>query len=637
MKWLAHSVCMFTPWPLGPIGRRWRQPCNCGLLRGRGSLAHTLVLALVLGLWVSGDACGQWIDETITLQPGWNSVFLNSEPSPNTCDAVFAGVPVDAVCQWNPKQSAVEYVQSPDEVLVKSDDWLVYYSLDSPLKVLTTLHAIQGGKPYLVKLRGADSFDWTVRGRPVARPLSWLGNSFNFVGFPVAATGGPTFQALFMASTSHAGQAVYRLTGGQWVQVANPATSRPAKGEAFWVYTSGQSDFQGPLRLTLDKGRSLEYSDVLTELTIRLKNETAAVTPCIVSVQDSTTPPDPAAPALAGIVPLSYYKYDTFEWAPYVAPVTVDVAAGEEYQLRLAVRRADMTPYAPLPGETGHLYQAVVKLSYGDGSAVLVPVTARGLGEVAAAKSAGVKAVSHIRAGLWVGTAVVNKVDERIQFPSVAPTPTASEFQLRLIVHVDANGTARLLQQVIQMWRDGTYKPDPANSSVQIVDQPGAFVLLTDEALAANFSGAVLRDGVPVGRRISTAAFGFRTPITMSGGFPTPALPTPSLSCTVPLGYNDPVNPFKHLYHPDHDNLNSSYDAAHPLPAGSESYTVTRAISLAFTVDDPEGLQVAGWGDTQLGGTYSETVSGIHKDPIQVQGRFRLQRISPVAELNPSK
>jgi hypothetical protein len=595
------------------------------------------MLSVALGWWLSGEASAQWMDETITLQPGWNAVFLNVEPSPNTCEAVFSGVPVEAVCLWNPRQSSVEYIQSPEEVLIHGDDWLIYFPSNAPAGVLSTLHAIQGGKSYLIKSSAAGPFVWTVHGRPVLRPVSWLGSSFNFVGFPVTATGGPTFQALFAPSSAHAGQAVYRLTAGQWAPVANPATARPAKGEAFWIFTSGPSDFQGPLRLSLEKGGGLEYSDILTEQTLRLKNESAAVMPCTISVHNSGAPPNSAAPALAGTVPLSVYDYGAFAWTPYVSPVTVSVAAGEEYHLRLAVRRADMAPYTPAPGESDHLYQGLVKLTYGDGCDVSIPVTARGLGEVLQTKGTGNKAVAHLRAGLWVGTAVVNKVSERIQFPSPQPTPAASEFQFRLIVHVDANGTARLLQQVIQMWRDGTYKPDPANPSVQIVDQPGEFVLLTDETLVANFSGAVLRDGVPVGRRISTAAFGFRNPITLSGGFPTSSLPTPTLNCTVTLDYNDPLNPFKHAYHPDHDNLNSSYDAGNPVPAGRESYSITRVISMAFTADDPEGLQLAGWGDSQLGGTYSETISGIHKDSIQVQGRFRLQRVSPVAELNPSK
>ena len=35
-------------------------------------------------------------------------------------------------------------------------------------------------------------------------------------------------------------------------------------------------------------------------------------------------------------------------------------------------------------------------------------------------------------------------------------------------------------------------------------------------------------------------------------------------------------------------------------------------------------------------GTYRETLTGLHKQPILVQGNFRLSRASFIAELNPN-
>ena len=35
-------------------------------------------------------------------------------------------------------------------------------------------------------------------------------------------------------------------------------------------------------------------------------------------------------------------------------------------------------------------------------------------------------------------------------------------------------------------------------------------------------------------------------------------------------------------------------------------------------------------------GVYTETITGMHKDSIQVQGRFILERITEAAELNPT-
>src|SRR5262249_55191530 len=148
----------------------------------------------------------------------------------------------------------------------------------------------------------------------------------------------------------------------------------------------------------------------------------------------------------------------------------------------------------------------------------------------------------------------------------VTPQATASEMQIRLIVHLDGNGQARLLQQVTMLWQDGTITADPNDPAKQIV-QPGHFVLETDDALRGQFKVSAIRDGQPVGRRISAAAFGFTQPAPLDGAFGS------ALSTSLTMGFDDPLNPFKHKYHPDHDNL--GYDFK-PVPANVESYTITR-------------------------------------------------------------
>src|SRR5207245_2211773 len=121
------------------------------------------------------------------------------------------------------------------------------------------------------------------------------------------------------------------------------------------------------------------------------------------------------------------------------------------------------------------------------------------------------------RAGLWVGSAVIDKVSQPANATSPTnPLPVGAPLQFRLIVHVDTNGQPRLLEKVLQMFKPGTLKPDPNNPTKNIVDQPGRYVLVTDDTLIPNFSGATLRDGQPVARRLSSAAFGFSQPILFS-------------------------------------------------------------------------------------------------------------------------
>ena len=102
-----------------------------------------------------------------------------------------------------------------------------------------------------------------------------------------------------------------------------------------------------------------------------------------------------------------------------------------------------------------------------------------------------------------------------------------------------------------------------------------------------------------------------------------------TLTCTFTIEPDDPLNPFKHKYHPDHDNLD---------PQGGylpEAYQVVRNISLTFTEVDPATqLMSAGWGDTVIGGIYCETITGLNQKPIFAEGIFRLHHISPVDVLN---
>ncbi|MDB6034461.1 MAG: hypothetical protein JWM16_4799 [Verrucomicrobiales bacterium] len=107
------------------------------------------------------------------------------------------------------------------------------------------------------------------------------------------------------------------------------------------------------------------------------------------------------------------------------------------------------------------------------------------------------RAASDPWRGLWVGEVTAKKVNEvgadayliaGVTPPNPAqPTPTASEAHFRLLVHVDANGKARLLKSVAVF--------------VQTNSSGNPFTLVTDRSLYPNFSEP--------GKRISAVAFDF--------------------------------------------------------------------------------------------------------------------------------
>lgn len=575
-------------------------------MNARRHLKTTLLAALVC-LCALAAARAQNITQSITLQPGWNSVYVEVQPTNDAANAVFAGLPIASAWTRAERQSSVDYIQNASEAVFNQAGWLRWFNPSRPEAFLNNLFSVQANHAYLIKTTNAAPVVWTLVGRPSLRQPQWVPDSYNLRGLPVDSASPPTFLNFFRYSPAHFNstnnqlEKIYHLTpSGQWTQVAS--TDSTKAGDAYWIYTRGASDYNGPLNAVLNVGDGLDYGDNLAELKVNLQNLSAS--PKTVTVQDMGTNKR-----------LSYYAFDPAQggqWPELNSPITMIVGARTNLTLRLAVRRQDVTT----PN-----YASMLKISDDTGTAFDVPVSAT--------KEMPTTGGSAF-AGLWVGAVTLDAVSEPHSADPNTPTAVKSQLSMRLIIHVDTTGQARLLKEVIQMWRNGTYTND-ANGN-QVVDKPGQFVLLTDDSLIPMFDGAAVRDGVPVGRRISTVGYDFPSGntnnfVNLSGTFAIGQ----SLTCTLTMPYDAPTNPFMHKYHPDHDNLNARFDG----PA-VESYTTTRQIELDFAASPPSGPPTTEFGYNEMGGNYRETITGIHKNPIYVSGTFRLTRLSLVAELNPS-
>jgi hypothetical protein len=600
-------------------------------------LAPWLVSVVLAGGLCRGSA--QWVTQTITLNPGWNAVYLEVQPANPDCDAAFTGVPVESVWYWNRRFSSVQYIQDANTLVPGQPDWLTYLPVAHPARATRNLYALKGAGAYLIKLQaGAAQTIWTIRGAPLVRTPNWLSDSLNFVGFPLSPVGAPTFQSFFSGSGAHAGQPMYQLNAsGQWTLISNPASTTLQSGHAYWIYSKGASTFSGPVQITLAGHDGLVYGAVLTEQTLRIKNNSTSLKSITLQELASQPPPTTNSPVLAGSVPLSYEVIDAtnniFGWVSLPGQLQrINMQPGEEWVLQLEVNRPQMASFVPPPNSPGVLYQSVLQVADDNGVRTLIGVSSEGLTRYSAAAKSRQKSASppDPRAGLWVGSATINAVSQPANITSPTnPVPAGTPLQFRLLVHVDNGGNARLLQKVLEMFKDGTLVPDPNNPSNNIINPPGHYVLVTDDSLIPNFTGATLSDSTPVGRRLSCAVFGFRQPILMTA---SGAFGAGNFSCQVNLDYDDPVNPFKHRYHPDHDNLDDLFQ--NKLPEGVESFTVSRQIALQFTAQDPDNSTIAGWGDDQLGGNYSEIITGLHSQPLYLSGTFRLTRASTIGSLN---
>ena len=593
---------------------------------------RSLLSAVAFLLLSASVAPAQWATQSIVLQPGWNAVYLEVQPEPRECDAVFAELPVESVWAWNRRFNTVQFLQDANKLIPGQPDWLTYFPIAGGSTSMTTLFAVHAGRCYLIKSTASQNVTWNLRGRTAVVPHDWMKGSLNLAGFTLDASTPPSFASFFSSSTAHAGQPIFRLQpNGLWEKVANAASTPMHSGEAFWIYTSEPSTFAGPLSVGLEQSGVIDYGKTVGESIVTLKNVSSTARTVLLTTKDSQPSADPSAPALAGRVPLSYWRMDlankAYGWFALDSPWSIKLAAGESTRLRLAVRRPDMSPFSAGPGVSDFQYQSLLEISDQAGDRITLPVTARKSASTVRAAGLGLQDVTpapNPRAGLWVGTAVIRGVSQPGNLADAStPRPTGSEAQFRVIIHVNASGQARLLQQVMLMWTNGVL--DDLGEPLSL----GHRVLITDDSIAPHFTGAALRDGKSVARRISSVAFSHGKPIAMTGPFgEAQAL----LGCALTVGYDDPLNPFKHRFHPDHDNLDETYTKVQP--EGAESFTVTRSLSLQFTPNDPEGLTNARWGDSQLGGVYSESITGLHKMPIVIRGVFRLNRVSLIPTLD---
>lgn len=138
-------------------------------------------------------------------------------------------------------------------------------------------------------------------------------------------------------------------------------------------------------------------------------------------------------------------------------------------------------------------------------------------------------------------------------------------------------------------------------------------------------------------RRISSAHMPWtaaNNPIAFSGQLALGGTLTTSFT----NAYDDQAaNPFLHTFHPDHNNLDLTQNPPVELPKGSQSYDITRAITLTVAPNTLDFLSLTK-GNSSLAGTYQETMTLTGLSPANPRsfttaGTFSLTRLSTIATL----
>ena len=546
-------------------------------------------------------ASAQWVTEDFPLKAGWNAVWLSIDCSDRPLDdpdqvapdtSLLVGSPdIEEVWRWNPSASTATFTDSPAGPVAGDSQWHVWrrgFPAD------TTLGSLTANAAYLVKVKDTVTgpYALTLKGKPRPPRYQWKSNGLNFLGFPMQPTLALPDRSLerFLSFSSalNNNPATFFYDGGELgannpLRVTAPRTTSVKRGSAYWVQSTGYTDYYGPLQVTLSNSAGIDYGDALVTIRLNLKNTTTQAVTATLTPLASATPPA-GQPAVAGIVPILLRGAlnpvtGQFAYTPLTGALTKALAADESTELVFALNRSQM-------GNTpGAVFQSIIRVT---DSLNLTQIDLP------------VRAVTTSLAGLWAGEVVLTKVNQIVGQTST-PADAPSEFTLRVLMHLDGAGQTRLLPQVF------------------LGKRSGAQALATAQALldATTLSSA---------RRLTSASFPPGTGFYNGSG--TLGL-TGATSFNVVLGYNAATNPFVHTYHPDHDNLNAKFQ---PLPAGKESPTVSRAVTFTFQPSLP-GVSEPTWGSTTVGGTYAETITGLRAQPVAISGTFVLRRVSDITAL----
>lgn len=597
------------------------------------NLATRLALSTLLLFVGARSGHAQWLTQSIDLKAGWNAVFLHVDASHDTLNALVAGDianPIIEVWRWNPP-SVAQFTESPAQPTA-TPEWSSWVRSNPG----SALQRLTGDTAYLVRVgTNVVTYNWSLKGKPVAPRHDWTISGLNLIGFPTVVTNPPKFNA-FLAQAPELQSAtpeIYFYNGGDLssnnpVLLASPlfGFTSVKRGQAFWMRSGTVFNrYFGPFEVVNAGNNGIDFQVSSSSATLRLRNLSSTNLTVTLRLAASETPPAGQS-NIAGVPPLLLrgslnFTNLTYDYTnlPAGSPRTWTLAPrnlpGSEVEVVLGLNRS------AIADPPGSLLAGVLAFTDSLGhTAVQLPVSA----------------IVASSAGLWVGDASVNQVAHYLKSyqrgPDTAPVassngnylvtgvdtslgavPTA--YPLRLIVHNPTNGNAVLLQRVY-------YGFDPGTNVV-----------------VANGEGALHPAYLKNARRITATHLPWTSNNAvwaLSGRLGQVS----NLTANVTVAYDDQAsNPFLHTYHPDHDNLNATFNAV--LPQGAESYRIERAITLLVQppANDFSSLVAAA---STFNGEYREivTLKGLARAggtndtrQFEVRGAFTLKRVTDVPTL----
>lgn len=570
--------------------------------------------AVAAGAALATTARAAHISETMTLAKGWNAIYLESTPTNAVCEEFFADAPVARVASYHSDaySSTRQLADDGTEILQKPISYYVWVPGD---EIASTMSALSGGRPYLVY--ATNSWTKTFVGVPVAPQQTWRATSgetgfANLVG--VCADPDDTVEA-----RAYFGEGPYDSVSGAPSQIGGTKTSAPSflamslgssqkvrGGRAYALPATRDADWPGVIGFSGPAGVAFGPGSFAS---VTLKNFGTTNHTFRVKIVASADATERVPPVLKRMV---RDEKGVESWTNATEGVSWEVALAPNALAtqKFAIDRTAM--------EAGATYAAVMQIEDLGGTQmrVRIPVT---VDEKPADEAA-------FPIGLWAGYIQMEAVSS---LTNATPTAAAGKLKMNILVHVDANGGARLLQRVAAG-----------------VDADGKMRLFKElESAKAACENP---------RRLSSVMMSVDTPVVAASAHTTFGDQL-QFAWTVDAKARD--NPFRHAWHPDHDGKTADYSgdvvsgddlANYVNPVKPELWSVTNTLYLSWhklnnpaeDVDfeyNPNEV-TAGFATWTVGGLISNRQidaegNTVSDGQINSIGVFYLKRIADVGEI----
>ena len=552
---------------------------------------------------VSLPAHAAHIEETMMLKNGWNAIYLESTPTNALCDAFFEGAPVERVASYQSDaySSTRQIADDGSTIDQKPLSYRVWVPGD---ETASTLTALRGGCVYLIYAK--DVWTTTFLGVPAAPRQTWRATSgetgfMNLVGVSADTNASMTAKAYF-------GEGPFGTANGIAYQIKGTKESEPTfskflnarvtmqGGKAYALTATKDGDWPGVVGVQGDGvvfGTDANYASI----TVRNCGTTNHVFKFSISASaDETESVPPLSRRLPRVDAISVPGFTNVTDEAW----TVELAAGEHTDQVFSLDRSQLVP--------GTEYGAILVIEDLGVSKMRVRLPIA----VAAAPA---DTVTY-PVGLWIGEIALTQVTW-IDDTNSIPVKAGGTLKMSVMMHVDTNGTCRLLQRVAAgMDTNGTARlfKELANVPAEI-EAP------------KRFSTVMMSVDTPVVAAAGGSAFGDEADFTW----------------TIAPTARD--NPFRHAWHPDHDGKKADYQGEAPSgddfanyasPIKPELWSISNRLFFSWHEQGIHSQPINfeyNASETTSGVVTWEVTGLIANKPIKSEGTFTLKRVFKAAEL----